>query len=183
MPTPQFFHGLFKQLSSKACLIDVTPPTFGGITTAIAKTSGAFEVDWSPATEVISPPVEYKIYVGLGVLTAAELFALNPVMHTQTPTKALIFTLNDHETYFVKGQTYTIGVRAEDGVGNTDSNNAIVVVAAIATGNLPDVLQATADDLDADLATLTNLIGTLQTSVTDAIVGEVVDDGIITGQL
>jgi len=149
MPSPQYFAGLFKQLASQACLVDTTPPTFAGVTGVTAESSGAIKIDHGVATDA-TLPIEYKFYVALGVVNAATLFAQNPVMHKNGGLGfARVFTLNDHATFFVKGLTYTVGVRAEDGVGNTDSNTAILTVVAIASGNLPTVLQDIATDLAA----------------------------------
>lgn len=146
MPTPQFFQGLFSQLASKACIVDTIPPTFAGVSSSTAENSGGFLVQWLAATDA-NPPVQYRIYVALGVVSAATLFALNPVKIIRGMLLARVFTLTDQATYFIKGQQYTIGVRAEDSIGNIDSNVIILTPTAIATGDLPTVLQDLATDL------------------------------------
>lgn len=163
MANEQYFFGSASQLTSQACLVDLTAPTFSGVTTVTPQNSGAILAAWSAATEAISLPIEYNIYISPGSVSAATLFALSPAMKVRTLTQALIFTLNDQATYLVNGLTYTIGVRSEDGVGNVDSNVAILTTTAIASGNLSAVFQSIEDDLAADLSTFTGYLSTMNT--------------------
>lgn len=149
----QGFAGISSQLLPNAAISDLTPPTFAGITGATPNTDGSITALWSAASDA-TPPIEYNIYIALGVVSAAALFVPGNLV-TISPaltTSKRIFTLADQTTYLVNGQQYTMGVRAKDAVGNIDTNLVIQTPTAIASGNLPVVLQTLATDLDAVLA-------------------------------
>lgn len=149
----QGFAGISSQLLPNAAISDLTPPTFAGITGATPNTDGSITALWSAASDA-TPPIEYNIYIALGVVSAAALFVPGNLV-TISPaltTSKRIFTLADQTTYLVNGQQYTMGVRAKDAVGNIDTNLVIQTPTAIASGNLPVVLQTLATDLDSVLA-------------------------------
>lgn len=136
------------QSTSQACITDLIPPTFSGVSTLTPKSNGSIQVSWSTATDV-SNPIEYLIYIALGIVNAATLFqSSNLVTITQSLTKH-IFTLGDQATFIIKGQVYTIGVRAKDAVGNIDSNVALLTTTAIGSVDLASVFQSLADQFDA----------------------------------
>ena len=144
-----------RQSTPTSATIITTPPTFAGIVSATAQTDGSFLVTWAAATG-INPPLEYLVYIALGSVSGATLFQASNVV-TVVPTGALskrVFTLSDQSTYLVKGQQYTMGVRAKDGVQNTDANLVTIVETAIASGDIPTIYQTIASDLQATEALL-----------------------------
>lgn len=149
----QYFAGLFYQSTPNASVSDLTPPTFAGITGTTPNTDGSITASWSPASDATGP-IEYNIYIALGVVNAATLFQASNLVKIAPAgtTSTRVFTLADQSTYLVNGQQYTMGVRARDAVNNMDSNTALQTPTAIASGNLPVVLQTLATDLDAVLA-------------------------------
>lgn len=146
----QYFAGLFSALTSKACTVDTTPPTFAGITGATPNSDGSIGVAWALATST-KTPVDYRVYIALGSVSAATLFQQSNVTIHVPPgkTSGRVFLLPDQSTYLVKDQVYTLGVRANDALGYEDSNTAIQVVTAIASGNLAAVFQTIATEMAA----------------------------------
>lgn len=117
----QFFLDSFYQPTVQACITDLTPPTFAGITGLTAQANGTLLPQWSAATDA-TPPVYYDLYIQEG--TATGLFSLgNLTKSVFGVTSSPIFTLADG-TPLANGATYYVGVRARDGVGNVDSNTA-----------------------------------------------------------
>lgn len=128
-----------------------TPPTFSGITGVTPKTDGSFNIQWGSVTSV-NNPFEFQIFVSPGVVSAATLFSLPAAELSESgTTNKDIFKLSDHSTYFVNGQTYTFGVRCKDGVQNQNTNLSILTSTAIASGNLPALLQNEVAKLDASI--------------------------------
>ena len=146
----QYFQGLFSALTSKACTFDTTPPTFAGITSATPNSDGSTTVSWALATSK-KTPVDYHVYIALGSVSAATLFQQSNVTIHVPPgkTSGRVFLMPDQATYLVKDQVYTVGVRANDAQGYEDSNTAIQVVTAIASGNLAAVFQTIANQMAA----------------------------------
>jgi hypothetical protein len=133
-----------RQSTPTSATIITTPPVFGGVTAVTPKTDGSFNVAWGSVTS-INLPYRFEIYVALGTVSAAALFAMSPAAVANGPDTSLdVMKLNDHATYFVKDQTYTFGVRCKDGVGNLSTTLAAIQATAIASGNLVEVLQAIA---------------------------------------
>lgn len=151
MPNPvSLFRGRFYQKCAAYGVVDITPPTFAGITSATPNTDGSISVAWALASST-KTPIEYHIYIALGSVSAATLFQSANVA-TPVPagkTSGRVFLLPDQATYLVKDQQYTIGVRSNDSYGFEDTNTAIQVVTAIASGNFPVVFQSLLDTLDA----------------------------------
>lgn len=143
--------GGVRQSTPQSATIVTTPPIFGGITGVTPQSDGGFNVQWGSVTS-INPPFEFQIYVGLGVLTATELFSL-PIadLGTSNQTNKTIYKLSDNSTYFVNGETYTFGVRCKDGVQNQNTNLTILTGTAIASGNLTALLQTEVAKLDASI--------------------------------
>lgn len=152
----QFFSGLFSQKTSQACLIDITPPTFAGVQSITPNNDGSFTVAWNIATD-LSGPIKYNIYVALGVVSAAALFVSQNISKVvKGVLNSRIITLGDQSTYFINGQVYTIGVRAEDGVGQIETNSVLISSTAIGSGNLSSVFQTIAASLVVTDANLQN---------------------------
>lgn len=151
----QYFFGNVVQTTSQACILSATPPTFAGVVSTTPATDGSISAAWA-AGSTTKTPLEYEVYISLGSVNAATLFqTVNKVLISpNSATSQKIFTLADNTTYLVKGSQYTVGVRAKDALGYTDSNTVLSTPTAIASGNLPAVFQALADSLIATDATL-----------------------------
>lgn len=117
-----------------ACIVDLIPPTFSGISTAVAQNNGSTKITWNAATDATTP-IRYNIYIAYGSVSATSLFQPNNLVMVSPPnsTSSYIFNLapgvwlNPSDPIFLtKGQIYTYGVRAIDGVGNIDNNNTIL---------------------------------------------------------
>lgn len=181
MPSPQYFDGPFKQVAAQACLVDLTPPTFAGIASVVPKNNGAIQVTWLAATDA-TPPIEYKIYIALGSVSAGTLFNSSNLV-TIAPAGSLnkmIFTLADQTTFIIKDQVYTLGVRAEDAVGNVDTNTAILTATALGSVDLATIFGIDVDDLEAQIVLLTALVNSLTGSPAD-FVGVIEDSEELTG--
>lgn len=137
----QLFAGLFVQSTAQACLIDLTPPTFAGITSVTAQLNGSLLAAWSAATDSTTP-VSYEVYVQ--ATTATGLFSLSNVAQIVRGLNARIYTLADG-TRLQKNVTYFVGVRAIDAVLNRDSN--LISMSAISSGVLDDDLATIAASL------------------------------------
>lgn len=160
----QFVLDNFVQGTSQACLVDLTSPTFAGLTGLTALANGALRPQWSVATDS-TLPIYYDIYIQEATATGLFL-AANFVMAVSGVTQAMVFTLPDGSP-LENGATYHVGVRARDGVGNTDSN--LVSSSAVSNG-VPDnsVLNAIAgiwDQLRASHATAGTFGEALQSTV------------------
>lgn len=132
-----------------ACVIDLTAPTFAGIATAVPHTDGTIKATWALGTDS-TPPIEYLVYIALGSVSAATLFQ-STNLYAIAPsgsTSLDVYKLGDNVTYLIKDLTYTLGVRAKDGVGNIETNVAVLTAVATGSGNLPQVLSSAATVLD-----------------------------------
>jgi hypothetical protein len=110
----------FYQDTALACVTDLTPPTFSGISGLSVNPDGSMTASWSAATDS-TPQIRYEVYVQGS--TATGLFNLANIQQIVTTTSARIFTL-PNLTYLQNGVTYYVGVRAVDGVGNRETNTA-----------------------------------------------------------
>lgn len=136
----QYFAGLMYQSTPNACVVDLTPPTFTGISALTAQTNGTFLVAWPAATDATGP-ITYDIYISLGVVNAASLFVASNITMSFRPTGAgpysrYIYQLGSSGAYLVYGQIYTVGVRCRDGLSNENTNTALLT--AVSNGVLPD---------------------------------------------
>lgn len=119
----------FYQGTSQSCIVDLTPPTFAGISSASVESRGQIRATWAAATEATSLPVRYEIYVkastNTGLFSTTNIIGITDKLQYdfwQTPDGA----------FLVNGTTYYVGVRAVDAVGNRDSN--LVDDSVISTG-------------------------------------------------
>lgn len=118
----------FYQGTSSACIIDVTPPTFAGIATAVVGSRGQIRSTWLAATDP-TPPIRYEVYVQAS--TATGLFNVANIVGITDKLQFDTWTLADG-SFLVNGTTYYVGVRAVDGVGNRNTNT--VSISLISTG-------------------------------------------------
>ncbi len=119
--------------TSSACLVDLTPPTFAGITFLDVETRGQIRAMWAAASDATSP-IRYEIYIQAA--TATGLFNTTNIVAVTPNLLYDIFTMPDG-SFLVNGDTYYVGVRAIDGVSNRDSNTVSMNV--ISTGVLTSI--------------------------------------------
>lgn len=134
----QFFQGLFYQSTSSACVADLTPPTFAGLTTVTPNSDGSFTVSWSAATD-ISPPLTYEIYILPGSVSSGTLFAASVTNATRSLTYRAYIDSNGNP--MIKDQLYTLGVRVRDALNNLNTNTVTMTSTAIGSVNLAQIYQ------------------------------------------
>lgn len=120
----------FYQGTSSACIVDLTPPVFAGITGLDVESRGQIRASWSAATDSTAP-IRYEVYIKAS--TATGLFSTTNIIAVTPNLQYDIFTLPDG-SFLVNGTTYYVGIRAIDGVNNRDSNT--VSQSVISTGVL-----------------------------------------------
>lgn len=114
--------------TSSACVVDLTPPTFSGITSLDIESRGQIRAIWSAATDVTTP-IRYEVYIQAS--TATGLFNTNNIIAVTPQLQFDTFIMPDG-SFLVNGTTYYVGVRAIDGVSNRDNNT--VTLSVISTG-------------------------------------------------
>lgn len=146
----QLFAGLFEQSTSQACLVDLTPPTFAGITGLVANSNGSLTASWSPASDA-TVPIRYEVYIQAN--TASGLF--NPINITNINYDTQHTTFVDAaDVPLNEGVTYYMGVRAIDAVGNMETNT--VALNAISAGVPDNAILNAIYDLSAKVGTPAN---------------------------
>lgn len=127
MPDQYTLEG-FYQPTSQACVVDLLPPTFAGITGLTAQSNGSLLASWAAGSDV-SLPIVYDVFIQAA--TATGLFNVaNRALSTFSLSRA-IFSLADG-SLLQQGVTYFVGVRARDAVGNVDAN--LVSLSAVSLG-------------------------------------------------
>lgn len=108
----------FVTTSSEACVVDLTPPTFAGITGLASNSDGSLGASWSAGSDS-SGPIEYDIFIQQD--SATGLFNSSNLVFSTQKLLARIYT--DANGYSLsRGRTYFVGVRARDRLGNTETN-------------------------------------------------------------
>lgn len=120
----------FYMSTSSACIVDLTPPTFSGISGLDVESRGQIRANWSAASDATAP-IRYEVYIkastSVGLFSTANIIAVTPNLQYD------IFTLPDG-SFLQNGTTYYVGTRAIDGVNNRDAN--LVTMSVISTGVL-----------------------------------------------
>jgi hypothetical protein len=106
------------QGSSQACIVDLTPPVFDGISFLTRGSLGQLRASWDAATDD-SNPIRYEVYVKAS--SSLNLFSPVNIAIVTTQLNADVFSLGDG-TLLQTGVKYYVGVRAIDAVGNRDTN-------------------------------------------------------------
>lgn len=114
----QLVSGGALQPTSQACIVDLTPPTFGGLTFLTRGTLGQLRASWAAASDT-SSPIRYEVYVQAE--PASNLFNIANIALVTTNLQADIFNIADG-TLLQSGVKYFVGVRAVDAVGNRETN-------------------------------------------------------------
>lgn len=108
----------FYQGTSSACIVDLTPPTFAGISFLDVESRGQVRAGWSAASDATAP-IRYEVYIKAS--TATGLFNTSNIIAVTPNLQFDIFSLPDG-SFLQNGTTYYVGVRAIDGVNNRDNN-------------------------------------------------------------
>jgi hypothetical protein len=116
------------QSTSQACILDITPPVFSGISFLTLGALGQLQAQWNAATD-LSSIIRYEVYVKASSPTG--LFNSVNLSMVTTQLQANVFSLGDG-TLLQTADTYYVGVRAVDAVGNRDNN--IVSLSQISPG-------------------------------------------------
>jgi hypothetical protein len=138
-----------------ACLDDILPPTFGGITGLVPQANGSLLASWSAGSDP-TLPIMYDVYIAAGTVLAAALFLDANKIFSTFGLSAKIWTLADLSTVLAVNQNYTVGVRARDGVGNQSQN--VQLLTAESEGVLPDCLTQVYADLSALVTNLSQQV-------------------------
>ena len=123
-----FFQNNILQSTSQACIVDLTPPVFAGITALEIQPAGQLRASWLAGFDV-TLPVRYEVYVQEG--SATGLFHLNNIIAVTDKLQYDIFNTPDG-ALLEYDTTYYVGVRAIDGVNNRENNT--VSLYKVATG-------------------------------------------------
>jgi uncharacterized membrane protein len=137
------FKGLFYQRLANAAVTDLTPPTFSGLATLVARPNGSLRVTWAVASDATTP-IRYEVYIQAS--TNVGLFNVANIAYVTNALTIDIFQLAN-ASLLIKGTTYHVGVRAVDAVGNRDTN--VVSDSEVSTGVLDDDLATIAAALAA----------------------------------
>ena len=147
------------QPSSQACILDITPPTFAGITYLTLGALGQLQMQWVAATDT-SAPVRYEIYVQAN--SFVNLFNTINIAKVTTNLNDTVFTLANG-SLLQPAVNYYVGVRAVDAVGNRDNNTiSLAQISPGITGAVSNVISGVFN-----INTLNQLIGTFW--VTDSL--------------
>lgn len=119
--------------TSQACIVDLVPPVFGGINFLDVESRGQIRAGWSAASDA-NNPIRYEVYIQAS--TATGLFNFANITGITDKLQLDIFTLPDG-SFLQNGQTYHVGVRAVDAIGNRDANT--VSSSVISTGVLTSI--------------------------------------------
>jgi len=135
----------------QACLVDLLPPTFAGVSSLTANADGSITSAWAAASDP-SVPITYEVYILPGSVSAATLFAASPSDKTVGLSRRSYLDSNGDP--LLKDQLYTFGVRCRDAVGNLNTNTATLSETAIGSVNLAQVYQDLQTNFATHLATL-----------------------------
>ena len=107
------------QSTPQACLIDLVPPVFAGITGLVQQVDGSLLASWAAGTDSLSPPVEYDVYIQAD--SATNLFQAQNLIASTFQLGFRIYT-DSFLNQLTASKTYFVGVKARDRAGNVDSN-------------------------------------------------------------
>lgn len=106
------------QGTSQACIVDLNPPVFSGVSSLTLQSLGQIRVQWAAASDA-SAPIRYEVYIKQG--DAINLFYSSNIVTITDKLQADVFTLANG-VLLGSGAPYYIGVKAVDAVGNRDNN-------------------------------------------------------------
>lgn len=106
------------QGTSQSCILDLTPPTFAGVSSLTLQSFGQIRVQYAAASDA-SAPIKYEIYIKQS--DAINLFYPANIVAITDKLQFDIFTL-PNGVILNSSAPYYIGVKAVDAVGNRDNN-------------------------------------------------------------
>lgn len=106
------------QGTSQACIVDLNPPVFSGVSSLTLQSLGQIRAQWAAASDA-SAPIRYEVYIKQG--DDINLFYASNIVTITDKLQADIFTLSNG-VLLGSGAPYYIGVKAVDAVGNRDNN-------------------------------------------------------------
>lgn len=117
---------ILQHTTAQACLVDITPPVGGVISSLTNNPDGSLKAQWTPANDPASP-VSYEVYIQES--TATGLFAPANLIGV-TRSLALDIYRDKNGDMIEAGRTYHVGIRAIDKVGNqTPTTTSLSIVA------------------------------------------------------
>lgn len=136
----------FVMSTPDACVVDLVPPTFAGIVSAVPQANGSILASWLAATDAGSGVDGYEVYIHKSSNPAVDLWLSSNLAKITDELSTLIYNLRGNVA-LETGVEYRIGVRARDNVGNVDSN--LVSLLAVSTGVLTSSLATIAAQVQA----------------------------------
>lgn len=122
LPNQLVIGGVY-QSSSQACIVDLIPPVFAGISGVTLGSLGQIRAQWLAATDT-SNPITYEVYVQAS--TAVGLFNPVNIAYVTTQLQMNIFA-DSFGNLLQNAVQYYVGVRAVDAVGNRDTNSVTLM--------------------------------------------------------
>lgn len=159
MAFQQLIEGDAIQNTPLACVVDITPPTFAGITSLTPDANGSLQATWGLATDAVSPPVRYRVYIQEASEDVSQLFTLERQQGSTHNLFGAIYT--DHAgDPLLQGVLYRVGVRAVDAVGNESQNTNYMeaVSLGVLTDGIMELLRAVRGVLAAQVANTSSLV-------------------------
>jgi len=163
----------------QACLVDLTPPTFAGITGLVPQVNGSLLASWGAGSDATAP-ISYEIYIqattAIGLFNSGNLALITRGLSIKLFQDALGASLQ-------KGVVYFVGVRARDGVGNLETN--LVSLSATSVGVLDSDLASLVLELDGIADAMAGAVSTEYVAelVEDELQAVVESDDTLTAQL
>jgi hypothetical protein len=130
------------EAAATACTVeDWAPPVFGGVQAAQVCGSGCLNLSWQTAVDINgAPPITYNVYLA-GSSHAQDFFS---------PAQGATTDLNLDISGLTEGMLYYFVVRAQDSVGNLESN--LVELSGIPDNTEPSAIPEVNDGPGADMA-------------------------------
>lgn len=124
-------------------VLDINPPTFAGLKTAVGGTNNNVNLTWLPGVDNFSTSIVYRIYQGTNTYNCFDI----PMCSTADVFSVLIAEVTNSTSFQVTGvSNYLLrcyAVRAVDSGGFEDNNNVLLYAAPTQAG-------ISCDDLDTD---------------------------------
>lgn len=152
------------QGTSQACILDLTPPTFAGVSSLTLQSFGQIRVQYAAASDA-SAPIKYEIYIKQS--DPINLFYSSNIVAITDKLQFDIFTL-PNGVILNSSAPYYIGVKAVDAVGNRDNNlvNMNITTSGISGSGSSEYEVAGVFTVDSS----GNFIGSLWATINDELV-------------
>ena len=157
-----------------ACLVDLTSPTFAGITGLVPQQNGSLLASWAAGSDA-NPPLQYHVFIQPQSESASLLFTPGNLALITKATSIPLFFKGDG-SLLVAGVNYRVGVRCADALGNIETNTVAFV--ALSAGVLEGSLLDLADQLETLITTANSAVNGFA-----GLPGKVVKPDILKGKL